>query len=97
MNKLWLAIPLLLCLAGCAEEEVLMTKREVVVVKPDPLTYAQCPKDITYTPASDTNTGRDAIMTIYRGYEKCRQTVEDIQREIDRLAKDVTANNKKPD
>ena len=85
MKKLLAGIALAVLLAGCGDQEVLMTQRKTIVVVPDDATYRQCPQFVDLPPVIDTQSGASGVLIMYGVYQQCRQTVSDIKTEIERL------------
>jgi hypothetical protein len=90
-----LVLGLLLGLTACGDHKVALEKTVITVVKPAEATYSTCPQTLDLPEATDTYTGREATKLIYNGYVQCRQTVENIKTELDRLEKVATKDNPK--
>ncbi len=96
MRMTWaLAAACALALAGCGENDVLMTVTKTVVVTPDAATYAMCPQYVDVPVVTDTNSGVNGVFVMYGVYQQCRQTVEDIAAEIEKLKKIAEQDNPK--
>ena len=76
---------LILMLGACGDNKVAIRVTHTVVVEPDAASYEHCPQYIEIPTVSDTNSGVSGILTVYGAYQQCRQTVEDIRKEIARL------------
>ena len=94
IKKLLAILVAIALLTGCADETILATKREVVVVKPSEVYYSLCPAWVTIPPTPDVESSRAALLMVYGAYDACRLAMEGIRKDIKDSEAIITRNNK---